>query len=296
MGCPSVSPLFQPSGASRHVTATQHHDLADQAPGGRYGTSANATPGLACKQFIELCVNTGKYERQLAEIDVTDVESDSELFRRIREAYIGVRSFRARYFLLMAVDVQFIQVRPPTFSSSPPPPPRNEHRLSTRKSHVLTPPQFSLEDRHRVGILEKPMAIPGQDAMQREGYGYAPVPLTPPPVPHNIFMHHLLQHREGHTRLLWGNRIPKKLRRSIMQMDPSDADGLVTGWGIHIIEGLNRFMVLLCTLVILLFSAVVAVVWVVVRDDVQGGVGIGAWLTSVLAVVLMLVLTRWSEL
>ena len=132
--------------------------------------------------------------------------------------------------------------------------------------------------------------------MHREGYGYAPVPLTPPPVPHNIFMHCLLQHREGHTRLLWSGRIPKKLHRSILQTESGSADGLITGWGIHIIEGLNRFVVLLYTLVILLASAVVAVAWAVVRDDIQGGMGIGAWLTGVQAVALMLVLTRWSEL
>lgn len=72
-------------------------------------------------------------------------------------------------------------------------------------------------------------------------------------------------------------------------------DDLVVGWGVHIIEGLNRFTVLVCTLVTLLVSGVVAAAWAIARDDVQGGFGIGAWLASVEAVVVMLVVTKWVE-
>jgi hypothetical protein len=45
----------------------------------------------------------------------------------------------------------------------------------------------------------------------------------------------------------------------------------------------------------LLVSGLVAAAWAIVRDDVQGGFGIGAWLTSVEAIVVMLVVTKWIE-
>jgi hypothetical protein len=227
---------------------------------GRGAHASRRMPGQAEKRFIELCVNTGEFQRQLAEIDVSSVESDAQLFDRIRERYREVRSFRAKYFLLKPADVHFVQ--------------------------------FSVEDRHRVGILDKPMAIPSEAEMATEGYAYRPCPLKPPPIPANIFLHHL-SNPGPHTRLLWGNRIPQKLHRSILQI--TTPDDLVIGWGVHIIEGLNWLAIFACALAGLLVSGIVATAWAIARDDVQGGFGIGAWLTSVEAILVMLVVTKWME-
>lgn len=223
--------------------------------------ASGRTPGRARKRFLELCVNTGEFQRQLAEIDVSSVNSDAQLFDRIRQRYHEARSFRVKYFLLKPVDVHFVQ--------------------------------FSVEDRYRVGILDKPMAIPSEADMAAEGYTYHPCPLKPPPIPAHIFLHHLSNPRP-HKKLLWSNRIPQKLDNSILQIQSAD-DKLVTGWGVHVIEGLNRSAVLLCTLAGLLVSGIVSAAWAIARDDVQGGFGIGAWLTSVEAIVLMLVVTKWME-
>lgn len=88
--------------------------------------------------------------------------------------------------------------------------------------------------------------------------------------------------------------MPQKLHNSILQMQ--NADELVIGWDINIIEGLDKFTTLIAVLIMLLVSGVVSVTWTLVRNDVQGGFGIGAWLTSVQAVVLMMVLAKWNEL
>lgn len=147
------------------------------------------------------------------------------------------------------------------------------------------------------------MALPNTEEMRIKGYDYCPCPLkTPPPVPANIFLHHLLHEKENaedeqknsvrkkdfHKRPIWGRRMPQKVNNSIFQM--TDADDLVIGWGVHITEGLNKRNTLLATLFMLLTSGIVSVTWTVTRSDVQGGFGIGAWLTSVQAVVLMLIL------
>ncbi|KAM0322560.1 hypothetical protein ACHAQA_009407 [Verticillium albo-atrum] len=244
--------------ASPTTSSTQPRIIANAS-----STTQNATLAPARKRFIELCVNTGEFRRQLAEIDMTGVESDAEVFRRIRNRYIEVRSFRAKYALLKPMDVHFVQ--------------------------------FSLEHRHLVGILDQPMSIPSQKEMGLRGYHYSPCPLQPtPPVPANIFLHYLLHaHETAHTKLRWGNRIPHKVDDSILNVP--NTDELIVGWGVHIIEGVHKRNVLLATLLILLVSGIVAVTWAVVRDDVQGGFGIGAWVTSVQAVVLMIVFVRWNE-
>ncbi|KAK3295275.1 uncharacterized protein B0H64DRAFT_143713 [Chaetomium fimeti] len=243
---------------SNNTGQTPGQNQPPVAAGGVTHTSGPASQ--AKKRFIELCINTGEFQRQLAEIDISTVASDAQLFERIRERYREVRSFRVKYFLLKPVDVHFVQ--------------------------------FSVEDRHRVGILDKPMAIPTVAEMAAEGYAYHPCPLRPPPIPANIFLHHLSKPGQ-HPKLLWGNRIPQKLHKSILQIQTPD--DLVTGWGVHIIEGLNMTTVLLCSLAGLLVSMIVAVVWAVVKGDVQGAFGIGAWVTSVEAILVMLVVTKWLE-
>lgn len=102
------------------------HDRASTTPFTRKGRATSdidhqsrLDPGMVVrdptsepvrKRFVELCVNTGEYQRQLAEIDVTNLESDSQLFERIKEKYLEVRSFRVKYFLLKPIDVHFVQV------------------------------------------------------------------------------------------------------------------------------------------------------------------------------------------
>lgn len=254
-------PSNQQNSASQAAAQIPSNSNRQWFRGANQATSTRENPDRTRKKFIELCVNTGEFQHQLAEIDVSHVTSDGQLFRLIRERYRAVRSFRAKYFILKPADVHFVR--------------------------------FSVEDRYRVGILDKPMAIPGRVDMATEGYGYHPCPLQPPPIPANIFLHHLAN-PGPHRRLRWGGRIPQKLDSSIHQT-LQDPDKLVIGWGVHIIEGLNRFNILICALVGLLVSGIVSVAWAVARDDVQGGFGIGAWLASVQSVVVMLVVTRWTE-
>jgi hypothetical protein len=203
-------------------------------------------------------VNTGEFQKQLAEIDVSSVTSDGQLFHLIRQRYHDVRRFRVNYFLLRPVDVHFVQ--------------------------------FSVEDRYRVGICATPMAIPSETDMKTRGYTYNPYPLDPPlPIPTEAFLHYLSK-PDPHKRLSWGKRIPQKLGSSILLQPPDD---LVIGWGLHIIEALNKVTVLLCVLAGVTVSGIIATAWSIARDDVQGGFGIGAWVSSVLAIVLALVITMY---
>jgi hypothetical protein len=76
-------------------------------------------------------------------------------------------------------------------------------------------------------------------------------------------------------------------------IDPNEP--LSMGWGIHIIEGPNKFAIYCATLCIILISGLVAILWAVIRHDIQGGFGIGAWMTSVLGLILMIYSTKWGQ-
>jgi hypothetical protein len=230
------------------------------------------------RRFIELCVNTGEFERRLGEIDVSDARGDGDLFTRVREKYDELRSFRVKFFLFKPVNVHYVHV----CCLLP---------FDLMSNSLL---QFSLEDRHRVGILDEPLAIPTTEDLARDGYGYQPCPLKPPPIPSNIFLHYFSR-RHPQSRLIWGRRIPQKIGQSILQQMQAP-DDILTGWGIRIVEGLNRVTILLISLMILLSSGIISIVWTVVRHDPSGGFAIGAWVLSVQTISLMLILAKWSEL
>lgn len=73
------------------------------------GMSGSET-SLVEKRFFELCVNTGGFEINLGEIDITDVKSDDELFKRINSKYREIRGHRVRRIFVKPVDVHFVRV------------------------------------------------------------------------------------------------------------------------------------------------------------------------------------------
>ena len=52
------------------------------------------------------------------------------------------------------------------------------------------------------------------------------------------------------------------------------------GWGLEFVEGVDTFVLFLCGCVCFVSCLVVAVTWTVVKDDVQGGFGIGGFLLA----------------
>ena len=210
-------------------------------------------------QFLEICVNTGKWHKSLGEIDITHVSCDRELFTLIKQRYEEVRGHRTKFFFLEPARVEWVQ--------------------------------FSLEERHRVGILLKPMAVPPKDEVDIHNYEYDPCPLKPlPPIPDNIFMHHL-NDPGSHRRPLWLPRLPKKMKTSLLTSN----EELVTGWGLHIIEGPNWVAIWTAGFCVTCLSGVVSMLWSIIRNDVSGGFGIGSWLVSVSTLAMMAYFSKWSQ-
>jgi hypothetical protein len=100
-------------------------------------------------------------------------------------------------------------------------------------------------------------------------YDFQPRTLEPPPMPPEVFIHYL-EHGEGDlnpNRNEWLGHLPKRVNKH---------DSACDGYGIHVIEGPNRWNIFLMTMIVLICTVVVGVVYSVKGGDVQGGTGIAA--------------------
>ncbi|KAF4631776.1 hypothetical protein G7Y89_g6358 [Cudoniella acicularis] len=72
------------------------------------------SPQLSQPKYLALCVNTSGIYKTLAEIEVSAVKSDGQLFHLIKEAYRDIRGFRTKLnFLIKPIEIQFVLCIPP---------------------------------------------------------------------------------------------------------------------------------------------------------------------------------------
>lgn len=69
----------------------------------------------------------------------------------------------------------------------------------------------------------------------------------------------------------------------------------VTGWGIHIEEGLNEVSVAFISVVILLVSGIVGLSYALALGDTSGGFGIASWITGVLGTLITALYFMWQQ-
>jgi hypothetical protein len=72
-----------------------------------------STMGVSDLKYLALCINTGEFKKSLAEIEVSKIASDGQLFELMKAKYREVRGFRARFsFLIKPVTIRFVHVSP----------------------------------------------------------------------------------------------------------------------------------------------------------------------------------------
>lgn len=204
--------------------------------------SASQTLSMAASNerdlsFLELCVNTGPHLKSLAEIDTVNISTDGALFQAIRNQYLSLRGFRSRFWLLKPAAISFVRV---------------SLILSLKTSSYNA--QFSLENRHRVGILQKPLALPPKSEVDAKNWVYEPCPLEgDPPIAEDLFLHYL-KCSEGSGTLFWMLRFPRRLEASLLK----SADLATFGWGIYIDEGPDFAALFKANFLALILSGVAA--------------------------------------
>jgi hypothetical protein len=115
--------------------------------------------------------------------------------------------------------------------------------------------QINIEDTFRADIIENPSIPPKTEVLQKR-YEYSPLDLPLPPITSNSFLHYLENPQcESLKRTSrWLGCLPKRLEEQLLSCRRSRTpDTIVSGWGIHIEEGVNGEALAGVVLVILVF-------------------------------------------
>lgn len=151
--------------------------------------------------------------------------------------------------------------------------------------------KFSLENRHRVGILQKPLAVPPKSEVDAKKWTYDPCPLDgDPPISEDMFLHYLKCPEESKA-LFWMLRLPRKLNSSLLE-SPTSA---TFGWGVHIDEGPNFAAIFKANFITLVLSGIAAGLWTFFKKDFQGAFGFACWIIAVLNSLLAMYMFKWKQ-
>ncbi len=214
----------------------------------------------ARNKYLELCINVGKYETKLAEIEVSSSRSngaaictDSHLFRQIYHRYFALRKHTWRRFLYRPAGIRFVH--------------------------------FGVQAGHRV-IFFSSDPLPSEDEITAKRYEYNLQPPVPPPMDSRTFLHYFYKHNtHSHsTSAKYVNRLPKKLGDSLTHA--LGIDDLRPGWGIHIIEGPNKVAICWALMIILIASLAVSIGYDIIAKSGDSGFAIGQWMVAALTVAL----------
>lgn len=152
--------------------------------------------------------------------------------------------------------------------------------------------QFSVEDRCRVGILHKPVALPPKIEVDNKRYHYDPCPLENElPISPDLFLHYLFSCSSPSRHQTWLPRIPRKLDLSIFASTAPAS----FGWGVHIDEGPDYLKVFVLNLAILSVSGVAALLWDTYRHDFQGAMGLATWIIMLMNTLMAVFIAKWSQ-
>jgi hypothetical protein len=219
-------------------------------------------------RFLLICVKGRQQRTYLKNVNISKVTNDPLLFKEIKMYY---KELRDRFWLYIPISIKFIKVILSPINS------RHVAKLIVEKFEL-----FKLRDGYTVGILEEDVVPPKEEVKDRKTYHYHPCPLLGmPPIPPDLFMLGLSEPECLNEDDLCMNRLPKKLMVSLTYRDRMAQENI--GWGVLIVEGLNRPLLAGLWLTFLLFSSTTCLVWSFLKSDVQGGFGIGSFLVGVLS-------------
>lgn len=203
------------------------------------------------KQYVEICVNTGKHFQRLAEIDVANHKTDGELFRWIRKRYGELRGWRTKwqYFL---------------------------------RPQAMSYVEFALDRKQKVHIYQPKDAYPPQAEIDAGRYMYN---MPPPPIPSNTFIHYL---RECDLNNYSGSQDNEILEIIAKKLDTrvSDHPSLSKkAYGMLVHEGPDVTAILWTMTIMVVVMCGPLIAFTVITKDVQSATGLAA---AALAVVTLL--------
>ncbi|KAK2469006.1 hypothetical protein H9L39_19400 [Fusarium oxysporum f. sp. albedinis] len=230
------SPNTDPQPMSSSTARSSGTDRSSKAmpppgPGREQGICPGESPESKSR-YLALCVQTGPIYTTLEEVDTSSFKSDAALLEEMKNVYTRIRGVRSRHnSLFIPIGLEFVK--------------------------------FTLWNQKHgyVSICDRPDSVPPKTQLE---YDYDPKPLDfVPPMPAQVFLHYLEHGEEGWNkfRYLWLPKLPVPRDKRIIEGHEASY-----GWGIHIIEGPNRWAIFALLLTTVLGSALAALLWIVVGN------------------------------
>ncbi|CCT63252.1 uncharacterized protein FFUJ_00122 [Fusarium fujikuroi IMI 58289] len=229
------------------------------------GKGKEACPGespASKSKYLALCVQTGPIYTTLKEFDTSSFKSDAALLQEMKSVYTRIRGARSKHnSLFIPIGLEFVK--------------------------------FTLWNQKHgyISICDRPDSVPPKTQLE---YDYDPKPLDfLPPMPAQVFLHYLEHGEEGWNKLryLWLPKLPVRREKRVIEGHEASY-----GWGIHIIEGPNRWAIFAMLLTTVFGSALAALLWSAIHNDIQGGTGLGQLIIALSSAILTASLFRLGYL
>ena len=298
----SSSPRSQHSASDETQTSTPQTSASENEDGDicvdiPEKQEAESAQQLLMPRFIELCINSGRNRKIVAEIDLTEMKTDAEVFSAIAGTYRQSRKGRGcvavklPHFLKRFVNIPLFEcyfVRPSDITFR-----KLRHQWSAAVGRHLTHnAKFILYQHQCPEIAICDPGLPPECEVSRRRYDYKPCPMEMDEImpAHHFF--HILDNPVPHTSDTWMQRLPKKLHDSLLSSRGQPAP---ISWGIHINETPNWYLIFLTIFLLLLASGIFSITWAAVTKDVQGAFGMGAYVVAVLTAGMTALFFKCSE-
>ncbi|KAG4293513.1 serine/threonine protein kinase [Fusarium proliferatum] len=222
------SQLKSSSTAVPSGTDTSNETLPPPGPGRGQGARPGESPASKSK-YLALCVQTGPIYTTLEEVDTSSFKSDAALLEEMKSVYTRIRGVRSKHnSLFIPIGLEFVK--------------------------------FTLWNQKHgyISICDRPDSVPPKTQLE---YDYDPKPLDfLPPMPAQVFLHYLEHGEEGWNKLryLWLPKLPVRREKRVIEGHEASY-----GWGIHIIEGPNRWAIFAMLLATVFGSALAALLCIV---------------------------------
>ncbi|KAI1645082.1 uncharacterized protein F4817DRAFT_193671 [Daldinia loculata] len=203
-------------------------------------------PGTSLEQehnYLLACVPFGRWVSKLHQQEICTILSDQDFFSLLRMLYHTNRRRLSLSWMRRVNGIDFVQ-------------------FDVHRSDVAA-------------VRSKP-ALPPEELKDQYQYDPMPAHLVPPVGP-NMLVHFFENPTHASVLPDLYKRIPKKLRQ---KLTPCQVTGMSVGWGIEFVEGIDSFMFFIFGCALFLACLIVAVGWSAIKQDVQGGFGIGGFILA----------------
>ena len=219
--------------------------------------------------FLLLCITVNGMS-SLEQLNVRGIENDKYLFDKIRGEYHRTHAETAWHQKIALT--RMILSKSGWLS-------RIFKAIDLTAPHSISFVRFQLVP---VGMDVRPWNFrspdlpPEIEAINKKTYHYAPCPIGGNPNELNReVIHSLLQPNKPHLDRFWLDLFPKKLKEQLLYKTGSTE--MCSGWGIHIVEGVNRLTVVLLAIALLGVSGVLGIAYTVVTRDASSGFAIATF-------------------